>query len=632
MTLVLIALKSLLVLGVALLTARMRLLSSSLRHLVLAIAILSLPLLLLAGSVPQNFFAIPAPDMSNMLGTLEVPFELPEIDIMGAAGTPASSSLPVAAVIAAAYAGIAAILGFVWLWRILSAAVWVRRTRILPSQDLPPRVSLRQSDHVGSPVTWGVLRPVIVVPADWTSWPRAKQQAVLAHEDAHVVRLDTLTSLVSGLVCCLFWLNPLVWLAHRRLLIEAEQACDDRVINLGASPEMYATQLLEIARNQRLWAAPAMAATPTLPERIHALLDADTRRSPMSAKQTGFIAAAALAVLVPLASINAQNADVEDLFSSDGDILPIVKVSPVYPPAAVRRRQEGYVLVEFTVTETGFVADVLVVDAEPPEVFDSAALAAVSRYKYKPRVENGVAVASPGIRNRIIFALAQTSERQAIPALDTAEISAATYEDLEQAQAFIDTGDLPGALEQLDGLTSRTADLNDNEIAQLHNMRGFVFFSLDRIPEAVAEYTQVLEQGNSLPTGLRQTTLYTLAQLEFVEEEFESALMYVAAWAEGTDGDNPIPYIFMGQVHYQLMDYPAAIEQLERGISLAIERDTTVKENWWALLNYLYFEEENWEKVISILQTLQEEYPDDKYTKRLNGVKAMLADREAQAS
>ena len=85
------------------------------------------------------------------------------------------------------------------------------------------------------------------------------------------------------------------------------------------------------------------------------------------------------------------------------DSLPIVKVAPVYPEEAIAEGIEGHVLLEFTVTEQGGVRDPVVVEADPPGTFDKAAVAAVEKFKYKPKVVDGKAVAVEGVRNRISF-------------------------------------------------------------------------------------------------------------------------------------------------------------------------------------------------------------------------------------
>ena len=92
-------------------------------------------------------------------------------------------------------------------------------------------------------------------------------------------------------------------------------------------------------------------------------------------------------------------------FSSDGDYLPIIKVNPIYPRRALSRGIEGYVLLKFVVTETGSVRDPVVIEAEPPNIFDRAAKNAALKFKYKPKMVDGKPVAVSGVPNRIIFQL-----------------------------------------------------------------------------------------------------------------------------------------------------------------------------------------------------------------------------------
>lgn len=91
------------------------------------------------------------------------------------------------------------------------------------------------------------------------------------------------------------------------------------------------------------------------------------------------------------------------LGSGDGEYLPIVKVTPVYPRRALQRGIQGYVIVEFTVNKIGAVVDPFVVEANPEGIFDQAAMDAAKKFKYKPRVINGEAAAVSGVQNRITF-------------------------------------------------------------------------------------------------------------------------------------------------------------------------------------------------------------------------------------
>lgn len=90
---------------------------------------------------------------------------------------------------------------------------------------------------------------------------------------------------------------------------------------------------------------------------------------------------------------------------SDRDVVPLVRVDPDYPPRAKQRGIEGYVDLEFTIGPAGTVEDPRVIGSSPPTVFDRAALRAVRRWRYNPKIENGVPVSRPGIRVRLRFEL-----------------------------------------------------------------------------------------------------------------------------------------------------------------------------------------------------------------------------------
>jgi protein TonB len=91
------------------------------------------------------------------------------------------------------------------------------------------------------------------------------------------------------------------------------------------------------------------------------------------------------------------------LESGDGEFLPIVRVSAVYPRRALQRGIEGYVDVEFTVTKLGSVANPQVIQASPEGIFDQSALDATLKYKYKPRVVNGEPMEVSGVEVRVKF-------------------------------------------------------------------------------------------------------------------------------------------------------------------------------------------------------------------------------------
>ena len=91
----------------------------------------------------------------------------------------------------------------------------------------------------------------------------------------------------------------------------------------------------------------------------------------------------------------------------DGDTLAIVRVLPRYPSRALSRGIEGWVLLEFAVDELGLAVNPVVIESEPPGIFDRAATSAVQRWKYRPMIEDGRPRMRPGVRQLISFEIAE---------------------------------------------------------------------------------------------------------------------------------------------------------------------------------------------------------------------------------
>ena len=89
------------------------------------------------------------------------------------------------------------------------------------------------------PVTWGVLRPVIVVPESILDWDDVQRRAVVLHELAHISAADVLFGVTARVMCALYWFHPGAWWVARRLRAECEFACDDRVLAGGVMPSSY---------------------------------------------------------------------------------------------------------------------------------------------------------------------------------------------------------------------------------------------------------------------------------------------------------------------------------------------------------------------------------------------------------
>jgi protein TonB len=113
---------------------------------------------------------------------------------------------------------------------------------------------------------------------------------------------------------------------------------------------------------------------------------------------------------IPIASMSVDISGGPDLAAaaSSAEAVPIVRVSPMYPERARARGIEGWVLISFTISGTGAVKDAVVVDSDPKRIFDRAALKAVRKFKYRPRVVDGTPMEQPGQSIVISFDLDET--------------------------------------------------------------------------------------------------------------------------------------------------------------------------------------------------------------------------------
>jgi len=156
------------------------------------------------------------------------------------------------------------------------------------------------------PMAFGWIRPAILIPSTADTWSESRRRAVLLHELAHIARNDCFTQRTAGLACGLYWAHPGVWWAARRLRIERELACDDRVLAAGMSAREYAEHLLDLAFTLGGSRAPALAVTMARPRqiegRILAVLDDARSRTVPPLRRRVLSVVTAMALVTPLAA------------------------------------------------------------------------------------------------------------------------------------------------------------------------------------------------------------------------------------------------------------------------------------------------------------------------------------------
>ncbi|MFO0900029.1 MAG: M56 family metallopeptidase [Pirellulales bacterium] len=183
--------------------------------------------------------------------------------------------------------------------------------------DMQRPVRLWMSGERSMPMTWGWLRPVVLLPADAELWTDARLHAVFAHELAHVERRDPLVRLVAQLARAAYWFYPLAHVALRQLEREQEFACDDRALNAGQRPAEYAEHLLAVASARSTIrfapsAALAMAQPGRLERRLQAVLDPRLPRRPAAGYQRRLGLAVAALVSIGLATVQGARVSAAD--------------------------------------------------------------------------------------------------------------------------------------------------------------------------------------------------------------------------------------------------------------------------------------------------------------------------------
>ena len=166
--------------------------------------------------------------------------------------------------------------------------------------------ALLTSDELRSPISWGLMRPVILLNTD-AKEARDEAEAIIAHELAHVARLDWAKLMLSRVTVAIFWFNPLVWLLAREAHQLREEAADDAVLAANIEDTEYANLLVGIARHEcrglLLGAHGVAPGKGSLTRRVKRVLDAALERAPGGWKWSSAAAFFAAGMTVPVAAL-----------------------------------------------------------------------------------------------------------------------------------------------------------------------------------------------------------------------------------------------------------------------------------------------------------------------------------------
>jgi D-alanyl-D-alanine endopeptidase (penicillin-binding protein 7) len=294
--------------------------------------------------------------------------------------------------------------------RMALGLVWIRNTARLQHSDtglqasvsrmalqfgVSRSVRVRIVDNLSSPLTAGWLRPLVLIPASLvTGMPHELLNALLAHEMAHVKRLDYLVNLAQNVVEILLFYHPAVWWISDRIRVEREQIADDLAARYTGEPRTLARALSELEKMQFANEHLALAATGgDLVSRVRRLVRRDTPGPNWKAALPIFglvaacvgmyahaysrppIQASALNVRPPMANFDSCS-------------------KPNYPAQDLAALHEGTVTLDFGVDVRGRVVDSGVIRSSGYPSLDAAALDAIKLCSFRPGTQDGKAVAA----------------------------------------------------------------------------------------------------------------------------------------------------------------------------------------------------------------------------------------------
>ena len=163
------------------------------------------------------------------------------------------------------------------------------------------------SNELPSPISWGVVRPVILLNSE-AAESHEEAEAIITHELAHVARLDWAKLLLARVAVALFWFNPLVWLLSREAHQLREEAADDAVLATDIDGAEYASLLVGVARHEcrgiLIGAHGVAPGRNSLTRRVKRVLDSAVRRAPGGWRWGSAAAFFAAGMVVPVAALN----------------------------------------------------------------------------------------------------------------------------------------------------------------------------------------------------------------------------------------------------------------------------------------------------------------------------------------
>jgi len=211
----------------------------------------------------------------------------------------------------------------------------------------------------------------------------------------------------------------------------------------------------------------------------------------------------------------------------------------------------------------------------------------------------------------------------------TVAMSQQVYEKLMVIQEAVEVEDFSTAHTLIKDLQQSKKKMSPYEAAQIWNLSGYAYYLQEDYPSAIRSYENVLQQPE-LPEALQQSTLKTLAQLQFTIEKYDVALQTIDRLMAIIAEPAADVYMLKGQAYFQMTEYEKAVVPIKTAVDMYRSQGKVPRENWLLLLRVCYWELKDFPNMLIVLEELIEAYPKDSYVLTLAGVYSELGDTKKQ--
>lgn len=261
---------------------------------------------------------------------------------------------------------------------------------------LPNTLTVVSNSQLSGPVLSGIFRPTLIIPEGFLiQFSERQQQLMINHELVHFRRGDNFYNLLALFFVALFWFNPLTWLGYRAFRRSQELACDATVLEQSNTEDKisYSKALVQCAEHSlhSFSIYSPYGEKNTMFKRIASIKNT----SKIKPVFIGLSIALSSTLLAGVALANL--ADTSHSVEKTSMASPVIRIEPKYPIQAAQNNQEGSVILQFDITTDGSTDNIQVLESFPQKVFDKVSVTALKQWKYKPRIQGGLAQRQTGL-------------------------------------------------------------------------------------------------------------------------------------------------------------------------------------------------------------------------------------------